>query len=1297
MEDDWAPVGNAPAALADDWAKVGEPQLTADPQVKGGQPNQSYYDAIVNSQTVKQFSKVLHDPLGYLKHVVEGTIGTVAAPGEAFKRGFEGQSLVPTEQLVPDAANLTMMFGMGGAGQFRVPLKAPLATVAPSPIQPIEGSPAPPMARTVAAKTGDPHVDAVLNSPTTKAVINNPVIDRTHDVPYMAGGSVPLDDPTVYIDRHVPETQTVKRISDPTQTVTFDPADAWVVHENVEQHTMELLTKNGMDAQEAYRVAHFEFAEKAEQAWYRAHDIDQEAAEAEQQKWLPQIQHENPENPPPNLYTKPYPHDSVAAARQEPVTERLVSAAVQVGDKIYTGVIHGEAAMNASKDLGLTIKQFSELPDVKTTGFVTSTGRYVSREEAGELVGIKTKKNYQDLPYLYKDVTDTPPTPDEIARARQIIEDNGDQLAPHTIDIKEATDLGVVGGEKEPVGRGAPKDDAERAIPPTGPKGELDPWQERFEHFVSKLDTGDDIKQLIRNSARENGDFLPARQGRVPLNQIEDMAAAAGVGPGEVNPRGLGRLMHNDAEMRTAMRLMMQATENVRNVGRDVLADASDQNLIKFQQSMMQRDLAVEQVMGMRAEWGRTGNVIQEFMRDVKDQAGLTNFLKDKGRSISDLKEIARGLDNLDNASAAKVLNDQRTPMNPFYYTWVQGLISGVVTHAKYFFTNLGYAGMEHGTTPILASIIGELRTRTGLGSEVDRVFLGEGMASTWGLISAVPHAFTAAGKSIYAGMRLPLKSELELRQKLVDDAAARGETAKIPRSLMRATETEQNGQRPIPGVWGRIIGVPGDLATGLHTVFRVMGERAVRNAEAYNKAASEGLTPGDGQFWDRMNYHIANPATDVLERAVDGAAKGTFMQELGPHGRTWQRLTKEIPGVKWVFPFSHIPINLMKAAYEHTPLAFADSEMRANLLGRNGQRAQDSSIARMVTGSAVMGYFFNEAMNGRATGDYPSDPKERKRWEQAGKLPNAMLINGEWVEVGKLGPAGDLARMGATLAQVVPHLTSGEDDAMFKATWELARGAGNMVADEVGFLSLRNIFDALSDPRKADRIIAGEIGTALPFSSLIGQTASYFDPNMRQTKTFLDALKYRIPDFGYGFGRQSLAPKIDWAGRPVGNPGYEHLVRRQPANTDPVDLEMASLDIHPAPPVNRVGGVQLPVETYQRYAATAGSMAHDMIEKFIRQPNWGSIPADARAQIIRDQIKHAHAAAGAMLQSVRPDIVQTGVDNKARQINGDKTVNKLKYNLPALPPVPGAHPVPDTHEPTPGPVKSNIPGGIRG
>lgn len=428
------------------------------------------------------------------------------------------------------------LMDLGGRGASRVAgIGRPRPDVVPAPIAPIQGSPTAPVARSEAARTGIPEVDSVLDSPTTKAVIDNPVVDRTRDVPYMAGGSTPLADPTVYIDRHVPKEQTVGG-------VTFDPADPWIVHENVEQHTMGLLIKGGMKPEEAYRVAHFEFAEPAEQAWYRAHGIDQAAAEKEQASWLPKIQHENPENPPPNLYDKPYPHADVKGAEHESVEEAK-------------------------------------------------------------------------------------PSPEEKARAFDIIR-NAPELKVPPDHASQAQQLGVL-GDRPSVADGKPDEAAAKTAPPNKPPGtDENTWEARFDQFVGKLQTPGDVKQLIRNSATENDNFVEARKGAIPLAHVQDIADAAGVDAGEINQRGLGRTLRNDDEVRVAMRLMLQATENVKSFAKDLLSDQSDENFIKFQEHLMRRDLAVEQIVGLRAEWGRTGNVFQQFMREVKDAQSLNDFIQ---------------------------------------------------------------------------------------------------------------------------------------------------------------------------------------------------------------------------------------------------------------------------------------------------------------------------------------------------------------------------------------------------------------------------------------------------------------------------------------------------------------------------------------------------------------------------------------------------------------------------------------------------------------------------------------------
>jgi hypothetical protein len=360
-------------------------------------------------------------------------------------------------------------------------------------------------------------------------------------------------------------------------------------------------------------------------------------------------------------------------------------------------------------------------------------------------------------------------------------------------------------------------------------------------------------------------------------------------------------------------------------------------------------------------------------------------------------------------------------------------------------------------------------------------------------------------------------------------------------------------------------------------------------------------------------------------------------MQELGPHGKAWQRMTKETPGLRWLFPFSHIPVNLMKATYEHTPFAFLDAEMRDAITGKSGGVAQDRAIARMVVGSSIMGYFVHQALNGRATGDYPVDPQERDSWKLTGKQPNSILIGNTWVSLGKFGPAGNLANLAANIGYVIPHIGdwwSGDDEeGMTKATFHAARAASNMVADEVGMMSLKMIFEAMHDEKKGAAWAASQAGSVVPFSSLLSQTASgglpgtggYLgDPYMREARTFFDGLKYKIPG-----QRETLLPKRDWLGQPMPNPQYGNILRQKQAITDPVSLEMERLQIHPSLPQDRIGGVKLSRPLYDEFQTVAGAYTKTALEALVNQPGWTDLPTSARIGAIHANITQSRQLAG--------------------------------------------------------------------
>jgi hypothetical protein len=171
-----------------------------------------------------------------------------------------------------------------------------------------------------AGLTGRPHVDAVLSEPVVRDAVLSGTINRENDVPYGAGPNNKNDGVT-NIDRHVPERDVINDRA-------YDPALPAAIHEHVEKFVMERLiarfkerhgrAPNDHEMDAMYKIAHFQFAEVAERAWVEAKlgpDAWREY-QAHWAEWLKSIEHENPKNPPADLYQKPYPHDDVHLAPQ---------------------------------------------------------------------------------------------------------------------------------------------------------------------------------------------------------------------------------------------------------------------------------------------------------------------------------------------------------------------------------------------------------------------------------------------------------------------------------------------------------------------------------------------------------------------------------------------------------------------------------------------------------------------------------------------------------------------------------------------------------------------------------------------------------------------------------------------------------------------------------------------------------------------------------------------------------------------------------------------------------------------
>jgi hypothetical protein len=264
-------------------------------------------------------------------------------------------------------------------------------------------------------------------------------------------------------------------------------------------------------------------------------------------------------------------------------------------------------------------------------------------------------------------------------------------------------------------------------------------------------------------------------------------------------------------------------------------------------------------------------------------------------------------------------------------------------------------------------------------------------------------------------------------------------------------------------------------------------------------------------------------------------------------------------------------------------------------------------------------------------------------------KQANSVKMGDQWVNMERLGPPGNLAKLGANIGAIIRDYDGKDDNAVTKAMWATWMAAVNQIGDEVGFQTLRNAIDAIEDPKKASRFMAWQVGSGIPFSSFLSQNASIMDPDMRVANTLVDGLKYRLPSV-----RETLLPKRDPVyGDPVHNPGYMSIMRESPINTDRGKAELDRLGYYPTAPQRTIGHVKLTDEQYDRYEATAGPLVKQMLTAEINSPRYQAMPDAAKTERVKGIIEFARARARMALQMDAGHLIRQGIDNRTRQITG--------------------------------------------
>lgn len=743
---------------------------------------------------------------------------------------------------------------------------------------------------------------------------------------------------------------------------------------------------------------------------------------------------------------------------------------------------------------------------------------------------------------------------------------------------------------------------------------------------IENLNTPEDVSEVIRQTARDNGGFQDVR-GPISDAQVLALADAAGVDAAYLDTRKLGEAW-TAPQIVALQRLLIQSATAVRDAAVKA-AEGGEAEIMAYAEAVQRHRMVQEQASSVRAQAGRALRAFQsKFTEGMYEANQIGAIVQDvTGKTLFQLQEEARLTSALQTPSqVSKAIQEanqtrwQKTRSGILSW-FINNLISGPITHAGYSVgntvTQLFKATVDTAASAAMDAIRGA--------APEERVYFGEVGAQLYGMVRGMRDGFTPAITALQTGVPY-MKGDIE--------------------GMIGQIEAAHRPQE-IPGAIGYVMETPSRSVTAIHTMHYSMNYEAEIARRAYRSAMIDGLEPGSNAFNTKIADFTQRPPKADMEAAHDEAMKMVLMKS-AKFGTAQYHLQKAVNSnilAKIVMPFMQVGSNILHEGFiERTPIGLASQTVRDNLMGRNGPIARTTQAARLSVGVGISTAVLGLTAEGILTGGGPSDPKQLAVKEMTGWKPYSIKMGESYVPYRKyLGGLGPLIA-GTADTYEVGHALS--EEGLTKAAAGAIFGFAEVIADESWAKGLSNFIDAARHwDRDGGRYLRNLSADFIPFSIGLQQITTLSDPYRREVRSMLDVARAHIPGLSRG-----LFPVRDIWGEPIES---HTALGPSAANHDPATQALLDAEYYPAKIERKVRGVDLSDQQYDDLARISGRMARMRVNAMVNSPGFAIMPRELRAEQIRQVITNSREAARSMIMMQNPEIIEQATANKIAKVRG--------------------------------------------